>query len=71
MTFQSFLVTPLNNATLMARMRYYHRLTDFQALLDEHGGLRAAVEHLVVGVGNVEDPYNLLPVPVSTEPNGP
>jgi predicted aminopeptidase len=71
MTFQSFLVTPLNNATLMARMRYYHRLTDFQALLDEHGGLRAAIEHLVVGVGNVEDPYNLLPVPVSTEPNGP
>jgi len=70
MTFQSFLVTPLNNATLMARTRYYHRLTDFQALLDEQGSLRAAVEHLVAGVGGVEDPYDLLPAPVSTEPNG-
>jgi len=70
MTFQSFLVTPLNNATLMARMRYYHRLTDFQALLEEQDGLSAAVAHLVDGVSGVEDPYDLLPSRGPAEPNG-
>ena len=70
MTFQSFLVTPLNNATLMARMRYYHRLPDFQALLEETGGLRAAVEHLVAYVSGVDDPYDVLPTPGSAGPNG-
>jgi predicted aminopeptidase len=70
MTFQGFLVTPLNNATLMARMRYYHRLPDFQGLLEETGGLRAAVEHLVAGVPTVEDPYDLLPSPNGADPNG-
>ena len=37
-TYAGFVDTPLNNATLLARMRYYHRLPDFQALLDDHGG---------------------------------
>ena len=36
-TFGGFRNTPLNNATLLARMRYYHRLPDFQALLEQHG----------------------------------
>ena len=70
MTFQSFLVTPLNNATLMARMRYYHRLQDFQGLLEETGGLRAAVEHLTGGVAGVDDPFDLLPASSLTAPNG-
>ena len=69
MTFQGFLVTPLNNATLMARMLYYHRLPDFQGLL-EAGGLRAAVEHLVDGVSDVDDPYDLLPTSAPTDTNG-
>ncbi|MFC1661036.1 aminopeptidase [Gemmatimonadota bacterium] len=60
--FQSFLETPLNNATLLARMRYYHRLSDFQSLLDDHGGdLQAAVTVLKEGVGQVQDPFQLLP----------
>ncbi len=70
MTFQGFLVTPLNNATLMARMRYYHRLPDFQRLLEQTGGLRAAVEYLVEGVSGVDDPYDLIPSPAPAEQNG-
>ena len=36
---QSFLFTPLgNNATLLSRMVYYHRLYDFDTLLQAHQG---------------------------------
>jgi predicted aminopeptidase len=61
-TFSSFLSTPLNNATLMGRIRYYNRLPDFQALLDAHDGeLTSAMEALRVGVQSVEYPWDLLP----------
>jgi predicted aminopeptidase len=57
-----FLDAPLNNAILLGRMRYSHRLTDFQALLDAHGGsLPGAIEALKGGVKDVEDPFQLLP----------
>jgi len=60
--FHSFITIPLNNATLLARMRYYHRLPDFQALLEQHGGdLRAVLEALKAGVKDVDDPFTLLP----------
>ncbi|MBW3533993.1 MAG: aminopeptidase [Gemmatimonadetes bacterium] len=60
--FSGFLTVPLNNATLLARMRYYHRLGDFQALLDTHGGSVArAVAALEAGLDDVEDPFDLLP----------
>ncbi len=68
-TFQNFLNTPLNNATLLARVRYYHRLEDFQILLGNQGGLREAIRHLKDGVDGVDDPFDLLPVSV-TEPSG-
>ena len=59
---QSFLSRPLNNAILLARMRYFHRLTDFQNLLDRHqGDLRGAVADLKTRVNSVEDPFELLP----------
>jgi predicted aminopeptidase len=61
-TYQGFLVTPLNNATLLARIRYHHRLQDFQALLKREGDLRGAVEFLKAGVDAVDDPFDLLPV---------
>ena len=61
-TFQGFLVTPLNNATLLTRIRYHHRLQDFQALLEREGDLRSAVQYLKDGVGGVDDPFDLLPV---------
>ena len=60
-TYQGFLVTPLNNATLLARIRYHHRLQDFQALMAREGDLRRAVEYLKAGVDGVDDPFDLLP----------
>jgi predicted aminopeptidase len=61
-TYQGFLVTPLNNATLLTRIRYYHRLQDFQALLEREGDLRSAVQYLKDRVDDVDDPFDLLPV---------
>ena len=61
-TYQGFLVTPLNNATLLTRIRYHHRLQDFQALLEREGDLRRAVQYLKDGVDGVDDPFDLLPV---------
>ncbi len=60
-TYQGFLVTPLNNATLLTRIRYNHRLQDFQALLEREGDLRRAVQYLKDGVDGVDDPFDLLP----------
>lgn len=60
--FAGFLTVPLNNATLLARMLYYHRLGDFQALLEAHGGsVSRAVAALKAGLGDVDDPFALLP----------
>jgi predicted aminopeptidase len=57
-----FLDAPLNNAILMSRIRYYHRLEGFQALLDQHqGDLSAAIETLRAGASQTEDPFTLLP----------
>ena len=62
LTFSSFLTLPLNNATLLSRMRYYHRLPDFDALWESHGGsLSAAVEAVRAGVETATDPFSLLP----------
>ena len=60
-TYQSFLVIPLNNATLLTRIRYHHRLQDFQALLEREGDLRRAVQYLKNGVDGMDDPFDLLP----------
>ncbi len=60
--YGGFRRTPLNNATLLGRIFYYHRLPDFQAHLDRHGGdLGAALAALKAGVGTVADPFALLP----------
>lgn len=59
--FRFFTDLPLNNATLLARMRYYHRLPDFQAFLDRHGGrMPEALAALEEGLGEVDDPYDVL-----------
>ena len=43
-------------------MRYYHRLTDFDTLLREHGGnLGETVAFLTKAVKNVSDPFEVLP----------
>jgi predicted aminopeptidase len=60
-TYGGFLATPLNNATLLSRMLYYHRLADFDRTYVEHGeDLRATVDYLARGVDGVDDPFDLL-----------
>ncbi|MBT8397313.1 MAG: hypothetical protein HKO65_13465 [Gemmatimonadetes bacterium] len=57
-----FVNRPLNNAILMARMRYFHRLRGFSQVLEDHAGdLRAAVSYFKEGAKSVEDPFELLP----------
>jgi predicted aminopeptidase len=60
-TFRGFLTTPLNNATLLSRIRYYHRLPDFQRLLEDHGGVAASIDFMAKHAGDVDDPFDLLP----------
>lgn len=61
-TFGGFRNTPLNNATLLARMRYYHRLPDFQALLDEFDGdLATLLAELPERIEGSDDPFRTLP----------
>jgi len=61
LTFSGFEATPLNNATLLSRMRYYHRLPDFETLAGRsNGSLREAIEELRSGVTTVADPFELL-----------
>ena len=65
----NFLEAPLNNAILLGRMRYSHRLTDFQALLDTHqGDLPATIAFLEGGARDAEDPFDLLPAKGSITP---
>jgi len=61
-TFASFRDTPLNNATLLSRIRYYNRLADFDAFLRSHDGdLVAALADLKARAGSADDPFDLLP----------
>ena len=63
LAFGGFESTPLNNATLLSRMRYYHRLPEFGLFLERHGGsLGRAVRELEAGLGRAEDPFDLLAV---------
>lgn len=57
-----FLDAPLNNAILLSRIRYFHRLGDFQALLQEHqGDLPAAIATVKNQAREFPDPFQLLP----------
>jgi len=61
-TFSGFRSAPLNNATLLARMRYYHRLPDFQAMLEaEDGDLGGLLTTLAAKVEGAPDPFDALP----------
>jgi hypothetical protein len=59
--FGGFLAQPVNNAVLLGQMLYYHRLADFAAFLDSHGGVADAVAELARAARDVEDPFDLLP----------
>ena len=71
LTFASFESLPLNNATLLSRMRYYHRLPDFGAHLERSAGsLKQAIRELQAGVDTAADPFELLPLHVPGSPPG-
>lgn len=60
-SFSSFLTLPLNNATLLSRMRYYHRLEDFQTLFERmDSDLVRAIDLLKKEAGSVDNPFELL-----------
>ena len=62
LTFSGFRTTPLNNATLLSRYRYYHRLRDFAALLELYqDDLVRTVSDLRARTRDMEDPFELLP----------
>jgi len=62
LTFGGFRSTPLNNATLLSRIRYYNRLAGFEALLEEHDGdLLATLAYLRENAPGAEDAFDLLP----------
>lgn len=64
---RGFLSRPLNNATLLGRIRYFHRLPGFQALLDEEGGnLSVAIARIAREAERAPNPFQILP---PTEPN--
>jgi predicted aminopeptidase len=58
-TFASFEQLPLNNATLVGRRLYFHRLRLFDEVLERYGGdLPLAIEAIIAAArGNREDPY--------------
>jgi predicted aminopeptidase len=58
----SFVSRPVNNAIILARVRYLHRLSSFSGLLEVHDGdLLQAIDFLKDGVDTVDDPFDLLP----------
>ena len=60
--FTGFRQTPLNNATLLSRIRYYNGLPGFDALLEEHGGdLSSVLDFLKERAPAMEDAFELLP----------
>ena len=67
LTFGSFLSVELNNATVLARLRYYHRLSDFERFIEAQGGLGAALVVIAASAGSSDDPFDLLS-PLTSRP---
>lgn len=66
LAFSRFESGPLNNATLLSRMRYYHRLPEFERFRERHGGsLGRAVQELETAVEQAEDPFDVLSAAVA------
>ncbi len=52
--------TRLNNASLIARHLYYHRLPLFQALYEQTESLTRSIEQLAAAVDGADEPYTAL-----------
>ncbi len=71
LTFGGFRNAPLNNATLLSRIRYYNKLPAFDAFLVAHrGDLVAALDDLKQRAGTVDDPFELLTEAASAQSTG-
>ena len=57
-TFARYDATRLNNASLVARHLYYHRLSLFQALYRQTGSLTQAIELVTTAVRDAEEPWD-------------
>ena len=58
--FARFDATTLNNARLISRHLYYHRLGIFQEIFERSGGLTASIELIAGRVGGADDPWSAL-----------
>lgn len=71
-TFASFERAPLNNATLLARRLYYHRLDLFEQVFQRTGGdLPRTIARIVRAAERADDPYaavERLPMAVNRPP---
>lgn len=57
-SYASFAREPLNNATLISRRLYYHRLELFEEVFRANDGdLRRTIERILEAVDDAEDPY--------------
>jgi predicted aminopeptidase len=58
--FARFDASQLNNASLIARHLYYHRLPLFQAFYEEAGSLTQAIERIAAAVRGANEPWAAL-----------
>jgi predicted aminopeptidase len=58
--FARFDPAGLNNASLVARHLYYHRLPLFQELYEQSGGLTESIQRLAAAVGGADEPWSAL-----------
>jgi len=72
LTFAGFRNQPVNNATLLSRIRYYNRLADFDAFLATHDGdLVRALADLKEQAPEAADAFDLLPLTRAAAPTDP
>jgi len=60
LSYQNFVSIPINNATLLAQIRYHSRLDEFAELMEEQGGLKDAISHIKSNAHPKKDPFSAL-----------
>ena len=66
-SYQNFRTIPINNATLLAQMRYHTRLAEFDDLMEEQGSLRATIAYIKRNLDSEKDAFSLLGKETSIE----
>jgi len=60
MSYQNFVSIPINNATLLAQIRYHSRLDEFARLMEEKGGLTDVISYIKGNTLSKKDPFSVL-----------